>query len=313
MPSSIRVTKTHFSSSSRVLFVAGLEGSGHHMWQQVLGRCFRRGLCETDANLSTLLHAVRHRDGPHGQLAKKGLFEHALQDGAFVYESPPAETEARLARVRERLHAAASSSKPRLLVLNGIGGGLGMCVPLHGKDNGTRGTTTWCSGMLSYPNMAGLNRALHNPDLYRLARWAEAAGADLRVVVVRRSALATLLSTSSNRHRRATALKQYGSWASQVAANPTGPRTLWVTTALLAARILLDGRFFRWRCASYESFGADAAPFLPWIHPKLEIASVQASRRSNQPLHPHEAELAERLQAAIDALGGECRRAHERQ
>ena len=81
--------------------------------------------------------------------------------------------------------------------------------------------------------------------------------------------------------------------------------------ALLSQLALLDGHFFR--CASYESFGADAAPFLPWIHPKLEIASVQASRRSNQPLHPHEAELAERLQAAIDALGGECRRAHERQ
>ena len=42
------------------------------------------------------------------------------------------------------------------------------------------------SGMMSYPNFGGSDRVTRNPDVVSLARLAEAAGADLRIVLLTR-------------------------------------------------------------------------------------------------------------------------------
>ena len=55
------------------------------------------------------------------------------------------------------------------------------------------------TGEMSYPNYAGPHKANHYPDLVVLARLAARAGADLRVLVLHRSAEDMLISTTVHR------------------------------------------------------------------------------------------------------------------
>lgn len=54
--------------------------------------------------------------------------------------------------------------------------------------------------MMSYPNFGGNNKAIRHPDVHLLARLAEQAGVDLRVVVIIRDPASILVSTTINRN-----------------------------------------------------------------------------------------------------------------
>ena len=53
--------------------------------------------------------------------------------------------------------------------------------------------------MLSYPNMGGASKELQHPSLVTLAKLAEKAGLDLRILVLTRDARDLLASTTEHR------------------------------------------------------------------------------------------------------------------
>ncbi|CAK9044975.1 Uncharacterized protein SCF082_LOCUS25472 [Durusdinium trenchii] len=55
-------------------------------------------------------------------------------------------------------------------------------------------------GMMSYPNFEGVDRATQNPDIFELAKLAEAAGVDLRIVLLTRHPSDLVQSEMKNLH-----------------------------------------------------------------------------------------------------------------
>lgn len=62
-------------------------------------------------------------------------------------------------------------------------------------------------GMMSYPNFGGSLKPIRHPDVALLAQLAEAAGVDLRVVVIIRDPVKVMVSTTVNRHFNSFALQ----------------------------------------------------------------------------------------------------------
>ena len=169
-----KVPKTTVSSQVRFVFVAGLEGAGHHVMQDLAERC--GGTCVADGGISRHLWA-------HGTENKStGL----STTGAFVYGD---QTEKQIINHRSmtvaafrRKAAKHGSGPPQLVFLNCIRGG------------------TEAGPMMSYPWKGGKDKVLHRPDIRVLAMLAEEARVDLRVVVLQRNALDTLISTTVHRN-----------------------------------------------------------------------------------------------------------------
>lgn len=144
-----KLAKTTSDPRKRVLFVAGLEGSGHGMFSAMAEKC---SLCSYDDNIRRLLFNFTKTD-------YNGLYgtDSYITHGSSVIE------------VYERMREiATSSSNEGLILLNAS------------EDDHT--------GQLSYPNFEGPLRNLHNPDVHALAAIAEAAGVDFRMLVLQRPA-----------------------------------------------------------------------------------------------------------------------------
>ena len=213
------VRKTAFSRRNRVLFVAGLEGTGHHMWGPTLEASCPERLCAADADVSLALFNARAAAGG-GWVIVSSVFLGDLDESE---ESRRRGTRTVLEGLRR---AASVGGAPSLLALNTLAPAGGLC------------RNSSCSGMMSYPNFDGVGRALHYPDLHRLAYWGEMVGADLRVVVMVRNARDMLASTVVRRH--------FAAWGKQGA-------TLTNAAAALAQQLgLIDPRFFA--CVPYEGF-----------------------------------------------------------
>jgi len=266
------VRKTSFSERHRVLFVAGLEGTGHHMWPYVLKASCPEGLCAADAEVSLALFSAGKVPNGHSWELESSVFAVDVGDAA--------RRRAGVATVVAGLRAAALEPRHSLLALNAVGGGGGQCVNAS------------CSGMMSYPNFQGPGRPLHYPDVYRLARWAEEAGADLRVVVMTRNALDTLASTTVHR--------SFASWEQQ---------SVILTNAVAALKQqldLVDPRFYA--CAPFEGF--ELSPRLAaFVHPslvggKFTSRDSRVRRPGDNSTEQHEA--TERLAAALSTLDAAC-------
>ena len=161
-----KVPKVTVSSQVRFVFVAGLEGAGHHRMMDLTKRC--GATCVADGGISRNLYT----NGDH----PKGAFVFGDQTAAQIV----AHRNATVAAFRQQA-AALGSGPPRLVFLN--------CKQ---KNTG--------AGKMSYPALGGPNKVLHRPDVRVLAELAEEAGVDLRVVVLQRNALDILVSTTVNRH-----------------------------------------------------------------------------------------------------------------
>ena len=147
-----RLAKRVSSSRVRFLFVAGIEGSGHHAVREIHLRCEQlHGPCAHSDRITKLLY--------HGE---------NNADGIFVYGNDH-QTVSSISEMREELKSAVKVEmnkykKPTLVLLNtGFGAGV---------------------GMISYPNYNGAGKSIHHPDLNELAKTFEEAGADLRIFVL---------------------------------------------------------------------------------------------------------------------------------
>ena len=157
-----RLPKKVYSDRLRVLFVAGLEGTGHHALAAMLSVCLaERGprRCHTSPAIDGLL-CFTHHNAKH----RFGLFN--VDDSARA-----AQLVGELQAGMRNLSATAETQPGDASSLYVLG---------LGFSNGV--------GMLSYPNFGGANKALNHPDVFLLAAVAERAGVDLRVLVLQRSA-----------------------------------------------------------------------------------------------------------------------------
>ena len=161
--------KKTVDAPARFLFIAGLEGSGHHSLSNMFAMCVRRRvLCRHDRELGQLLHGNRSHP--------TGIFVYGRQAAADI----AALRKRFFARLQHLRDAPRDRGAPVLYLLN----------------VNADGATIPDAGMMSYPNFGPPDKVLHHPDMQTLATMAEAAGADLRVLVVLRGARETLVSTS---------------------------------------------------------------------------------------------------------------------
>lgn len=164
----------------RLLFIAGLEGSGHHLWDMVFSECQQQSAAE-QCRFTTSL-ANRLSDGKHSSHHGSGLFDlpTRLVDEQRHIEEPHTpwarQFDAAKQRVRNALRREVVNNSG-LLVLNS----------LHSS-----------ASMLSYPNFGGTYKILQTPDVRELAEVCEEEVVDLRILVLHRPA-ASLLSSTSRR------------------------------------------------------------------------------------------------------------------
>ncbi len=156
-----KVFKQATNGKSRLIFVAGLEGTGHHAWADMFKECINLKKCEVEYNLTqTLMHFDHVKRIVHGLFGAIDAPLNALQTH----------------KVMGIMQALAHRPGNHVYLI-------GLCF-VH------------LSAMMSYPNYNGLNKALDHPDVSILATIAEWAGLDFRVIVLQRDAADILKSTA---------------------------------------------------------------------------------------------------------------------
>ena len=147
-----RLKKTVYNNRTRLLIVAGLEGTGHHAISAMLEICRKRKppLCEADKVLSNKLMVFdkkrRVTNGLFGGSDTVGALKMSLDIQAYM----------------QRL-----GNRP--------GNHLFFVGLLESEP---------ANGMFSYPNCDGRFKSLDHPDIYQLAIIAEKANIDLRILVL---------------------------------------------------------------------------------------------------------------------------------
>jgi len=147
-----RLKKTVYSNRTRLLIVAGLEGTGHHAISAMLDICRKRKppLCEADKTLSDKLMLFDKK-----RRVTDGLF--GTSDTAAMLKVST--------DIRAYLKNLGSRPGKHLYFV-----GLVESLPAN--------------GMFSYPNCDGRFKSLDHPDIYQLAILAEKSNVDLRVLVL---------------------------------------------------------------------------------------------------------------------------------
>lgn len=158
-PSGSITAKSVFLEDKRFLFVAGLEGTGHHAFVDLMNTCRKKkgSICIPDCSISS----------------KLSLFTSKSQSGLFVSQD-----------VRNTMSNILAIDRLLLPYENKTGSflvpfGLEQC-----RDTGT----------LSYPMYERLTKVMDHPDVGMIAMMAERHKLDLRVILLRRSAHKILYS-----------------------------------------------------------------------------------------------------------------------
>jgi hypothetical protein len=158
------IPKESISEDRRIVFIAGLEGSGHHLWRDIFERCEGTGDCVKSVGLAIALWSEHDKSGLFNNYAPTGEYDDAATEG-----------------VRSAFQAL--SSHEGLLWVNGA----------HSRGYGP-------TGMMSYPNFGGPDKINQHPDVWEFAKIAEAVGEDLRILFIGRQARSLLTSTAVHRH-----------------------------------------------------------------------------------------------------------------
>ena len=151
-----RIIKRTTSPIVRFLFIAGIEGSGHHIMSDIYSKCKQlKGPCEVNDDISS-------------QMYTKG----GNPVGLFVLGSK-AQSSKSISEKRQKFVATlkqevAKCKVPKIIFLNTAGPGVAKNA----------------EGMMSYPNFGGNDKSVHHPDVRILAQLFEEAGADLQVLVL---------------------------------------------------------------------------------------------------------------------------------
>ncbi|CAM9391429.1 unnamed protein product, partial [Phaeothamnion confervicola] len=242
------VRKTVFSDDVRIGFLAGIEGTGHHMWDQIFTRAKRDGIVTTNCTLTATWFKFESdvtRKNPSTQREDSGALATTVSperydmarllatelmrelggsppgpDSATVKVAPGAAEATQVSpMVAPKIVAATERAK------NSNGGGCGSesdgdgarCGSGNGGGGGGGGSSSGgngpaagrqpslvainpnhlCKGsdQLSFPSFFGADKPLQHVDVRLLARVAEEAGADLRVLLLHRDAGDALRST----------------------------------------------------------------------------------------------------------------------
>ncbi|CAM9772545.1 unnamed protein product [Discosporangium mesarthrocarpum] len=167
------VRKKTYSDNLRLVFYAGLEGTGHHMFRSLMRPCVQEGFCESRCMLSAALfpgmgysHDVEHFEDAIDQLGK-GL------DELRSYEEE-------LAKRQEQ------NENERSVI-----------IPLNTFNCNNEGVRT---GEMSFPNFGGGDKAIKHVNMRVLAALAEEKGVDLRIVYLQRDSAEILRSTVLHRN-----------------------------------------------------------------------------------------------------------------
>lgn len=266
MKSPYFVRKTRFNETSRFVFVAGVEGTGHHAAGSFFEVCEEKRLCVGAK-----------------QVVQRLLYDGGVEPtGIFVYQRDTDPSLLLERRAKLIQHFVAMSYGSNLNVIN-------------------TAPSFKTTGMMSYPNFLGKQRAFDHINLPVLASLAEKAGIDLRVLVLARDPLEILVSTTIHR---------------VFDTRPVQAAVLADNAAVLAAELqLLDPEFFM--CVPYDEIGVDdwwnkqigTYSRASWLHPKLPGDILKAAvapiynKRHNKTLVGDDDDVAlERLTVAIDHL-----------
>lgn len=155
-----RLQKTIFSSKVRLLFVAGLEGSGHHALSQFFDKCNsdnKELICSRAQRVSATLMS--------NKVTRTGLF--FAEDVLNVLSS--------FKNFQNSLFSLALEGGVHLFII-----GLDISSQI---------------GMMSYPNFNHITKSLDHPDVFVMASAAERAGLDFRILVLSRKTTDVLAST----------------------------------------------------------------------------------------------------------------------
>jgi hypothetical protein len=159
------VEKTKYENKTRVVFFAGLEGTGHHAIQEALKAC---PVCNPSGVLSEDLFNRLNNEASHGLFGGADVPIH-YKHLEIVYNH----------------FVGIQLSTAGLKVEKGT-------LHIIGLEMGVK------SGMISYPNYDDIiTKPIDHPDLIPLAAAAEAANIDLRIVILIRNAYDTLYSALS--------------------------------------------------------------------------------------------------------------------
>lgn len=158
--------KTVLSSRFRLVFAVGLEGTGHHYFIPALQRVFEdnEDLARIEACSVLPPHFVAHT-----LVRSPSVYADALDAAVIAMRDLAAEAE--------------ELEEP------------GTFAPTQQQQRHQKG----CGRVFSYPCCSGRDRVFKYLDVVTLAQAAEAAGVDLRVVYLQRSAKDIMLADASHR------------------------------------------------------------------------------------------------------------------
>ncbi|KAL3932426.1 MAG: hypothetical protein SGPRY_000712 [Prymnesium sp.] len=158
---------------TRFVFVAGLEGTGHHAVGAMWRAC--GAICTHDQQLTSMLWNGKEQAKSAMLVGTVVAEDVSARDVAEDYEHRRKAFISRLRLVR-RKHPG------KLVLLN--------CFKTD---------LIVQTGEMSYPNFGGEDRPIHNPNLIVIAELAALAGVELRILVLDRPARELLISTSVHR------------------------------------------------------------------------------------------------------------------
>lgn len=158
--------KTVVSSRLRVIIVVGLEGTGHHYFEQVFKSLFKR-----HNNLAVLSACFISR----------GIYLNRSMDG----------TVSNYRKLREVMRSGMKTLAASEDHLEAPG-------TILAVQKQTAKDRRKCSllGEMSFPNGHGPNKVLKYPDIQQVAQIAEEEGVDLRILYLQRSAKSMLISST---------------------------------------------------------------------------------------------------------------------
>ena len=172
LPSTLK--KTVFTGP-RLVFFAGLEGTGHHLWESIIDKLLTDGKIWADCELNRKLFK-----------SIKGCWA-GTENGVFCTRDPQQFKKDYTAAV-EKMRKIAAKNNTKAFFLN--------CV-----------ARSRCGSIASYPEYTGNYKAVQRPSVLLLARMAEEAGIDFRVVVLQRRVQNLVYSDTV--HRRFNRFEPY--------------------------------------------------------------------------------------------------------
>ncbi len=239
------VAKRAFNDKSRLIFVAGLEGTGHHAMRSFFDVCVKKSVKQTSAK--TLGAIIIPCEGEEVMSKQFMLFDFKQNRMGGLFGTANAHTanhhsfQSELKEVHMRMLNLAQIDVPHLSIV-GLSYG-------NGVENNP-------SGMFSYPNYDGNDKMLNLPDLVMLAAMSESAKLDLRILVLHRKNVSNMLRSYARRfdlsiHKEALVM-------------------LNSMTALQGQLQLLDRKFYH--CISYDDLlgmqgSAAADELIEFVHP----------------------------------------------